>query len=180
MKYFETILLSSFVLFPRVWNSVQNDHLFAQSRLAKFPFTELKKSERDLRSRFSGTNEKSKFGSNFWISGLGNFQSWYEQFQIFIKTLQLTDEIEIHTTNAAQGGNRSPMFIGTRTTGSYPAYKFFKTHPQAFYEVITHFLFLRLNSRDYPPLLENRFKSSLAKNGQLVSWLLTLCTEDVR
>ena len=129
MKYFETILLSSFVLFPRVWNSVQNDHLFVQSRLAKFPFTELKKIRTRPQVKVFSDQWVTKFRSNFWISGLGNFQSWYKQFQICIKTLQLTDEIEIHTTNAAQGGNRSPMFVGTGATGSYPAYKFFKTHP---------------------------------------------------
>ena len=40
MEYFETILLSSLVLFQKIWNSVPNDDLFVQSRLAMFPLTE--------------------------------------------------------------------------------------------------------------------------------------------
>ena len=76
------------------------------------------------------------FNSRLWY-----IQSWYQQFQIFIKSLQLTNEIEIHATNAAQRRNRSPMFIGTRTARSYPIYKFFKTHPQAFNAIMINFHF---------------------------------------
>ena len=42
MEYFETILRSFFVLFQKIWNFARNGDLFAQNRLALFPFTKFK------------------------------------------------------------------------------------------------------------------------------------------